>query len=246
MDTPNRRIRFVWNYLDWGGANVYLLAIMKEAAAEWDMEVLLPIGSSQDILDMIDAVGVRYRLIDACLDKEPAPSLVRKMARQWSRIRAEFVTFRELKKEKLKDLIVHCDLAAWQSWIFYWLLCKNGAKAFFTMHNALPDKPAWRRAVWRWRLKFLSRLNGFHILPSNQHAKNSLKGWVDDSFWHAMPVTYTCVNPEEIAAALAAPFDRKEVRAEHEISLDAFVVLTVAQFIDRKGRWTLLEAARKI
>ena len=29
LHEPKRRIRFVWNYLDWGGANVYLLAIMK-------------------------------------------------------------------------------------------------------------------------------------------------------------------------------------------------------------------------
>src|SRR5690242_9346124 len=74
LDQSKPRIRFVWNYLDWGGANVYLLAIMKEARGEWDIEVLLPQGSSPDILNMIAAAGIRHRLIDALLDKEPAPT----------------------------------------------------------------------------------------------------------------------------------------------------------------------------
>src|SRR5882724_10907360 len=43
---PRRTLRFAWNYLDWGGAQIYLLAIMKQALGEWDMKVLLPIGSS--------------------------------------------------------------------------------------------------------------------------------------------------------------------------------------------------------
>jgi glycosyltransferase involved in cell wall biosynthesis len=246
LEQPVRRIRFVWNYLDWGGANVYLLAIMKEARGKWDMEVFLPTGSSDEILEMITAVGVRYRTIDACLDKAPAPTLARKLERQWRRIRAEVTTYRELRKEGLKDLIVHCELAPWQSWIFYWLLCRKGARVFVTMHNALPDQPRWRQLVWRARLRFLSRTRGFHIFPSNQHAKNSLRGWVAPKFWEAMRVTYTCVNPEEIAIASGSPFDQKKMRQQFGLTEDAFVVLTVGQFIDRKGRWTLLESAKKI
>lgn len=246
MEKPELRIKFVWNYLDWGGANVYLLAIMKEAREKWDMEVLLPIGSSQDILDTITAVGVPYRLIDASLDKAPAPTLARKLQRQWRRICAEMTTYRELKKDRLKDIVVHCELAPWQSWIFYWMLCRRGARVFVTMHNALPDQPRWRELVWRARLRFLSRTRGFQIFPSNQHAKDSLRGWVDPTFWEKMPVTYTCVDPEEIAAAMASLFDRKTVRQRLGLPENAFVVLTVGQFIDRKGRWILLEAAKKL
>lgn len=244
MPPSKRRVRFVWNYLDWGGANIFLLAIMKRARETWDVEALLPVGSSEEILDMIADAGVRIRLIDACLDKGPAPTVRRKLERQWRRIRAEIVTYRELRKEPLEDLIVHCELAPWQSWIFYWALTRKGAKAFVTIHNALPEKPRWRRSIWRWRLRFLSKTRGFHILPSNQHAKNSIREWVDPDFWNAMPVTYTAVNPGDIAAALAATLDRDVLRRKFGIRTDAFVVLTVGQFIDRKGRWTLLDAAR--
>ena len=41
------RLVFVWNYLDWGGAQIYLIAITKEAREEWDVSVALPHGSSQ-------------------------------------------------------------------------------------------------------------------------------------------------------------------------------------------------------
>jgi glycosyltransferase involved in cell wall biosynthesis len=167
------------------------------------------------------------------------------LQRQWRRIRAELRTYWELKKESLENLVIHSELAPWQSWIFYWMLTRGGAKAFVTIHNALPDKPLWRRAVWRSRLSFLSKRRGFHILPSNQHAKDSLRGWVDDKFWAEMPVTYTAVNPDEIAAALTEGFDRGETRRRFGLGEHAFVVLTVGQFIDRKGRWTLLEAGRK-
>jgi len=95
-------------------------------------------------------------------------------------------------------------------------------------------------------LRFLSRTPGFHIFPSNQHARDSLRGWVDPIFLDKMPVTYTCVNPEEIATAMATPFDGTAMRRRFGLPEDAFVVLTVGQFIDRKGRWTLLEAAKKL
>src|SRR4051812_11374585 len=106
-----RRLRFVWNYLDWGGAQIHLLAIMREARKDWDIEVLLPVGTSEDILGLIDALGVRHRFIDACLDQSPASTLLRKVQRQWRRIRAEYVTYQELRKDGLPDLVVHSELA---------------------------------------------------------------------------------------------------------------------------------------
>ena len=241
-----RRLRFVWNYLDWGGAQVYLLAIMKLARDDWDIEVLLPTGSSGELVRLIDSLDVRYRFIDACLDKAPAPTIFRKFQRQWRRIRAEYVTFRELEQEDFDGLVVHSELAPWQSWIFYWALVRRGARVCMTMHNALPPNPAWRRLVWRSRLWFLSRLPTFQILPSNQHVKESLREWVDPAFYQRMPVTYTAVDPTEIEAALAAPFDRGDCRHSLGIPDDATVVLSVGQFIDRKGRWVLLEAAAEV
>ena len=81
------RLVFVWNYLDWGGAQIYLIAIMKEAREEWDVSVALPHGSSQEILNFIEQAGVRYEFIDASLDSGPATSIGLKIRRQFQRIR---------------------------------------------------------------------------------------------------------------------------------------------------------------
>jgi glycosyltransferase involved in cell wall biosynthesis len=240
---PQRKLIFVWNYLNWGGAQIYLLAIMREATT-WDVRVFLPIGSSSDLVGFMDNIGVKYEFIDAELDNSDAPTLWRKVRRQWRRLRAELITYRVLIAEGIDGVVVHSEFAPWQSWIFYWMLCRHNARVFCTMHNALAPRPRWRRAVWKRRLLFLSRLKNFHIFASNQHAKDSLKTLVDADFCRRIPVTYTCVNPPEIAAARATPIDRTALRAKFGIRDDSFVVLTVGQFVDRKGRWTLLEAAR--
>jgi len=50
----------------------------------------------------------------------------------------------------------------------------------------------------------------------------------------------------DIDLALAAKIDEQQMRRRAGIPDDACVVLTVGQFIDRKGRWILLEAAKKV
>jgi glycosyltransferase involved in cell wall biosynthesis len=93
-------------------------------------------------------------------------------------------------------------------------------------------------------LQIVSRLPGFHIFASNIDTKENLKEYVTPKFWAEIPVTYTCVDPEEIRLAKAAAFDRDSERSRFGIDPSGFVVLSVGQFIDRKGRWTLLEAAK--
>lgn len=73
-----------------------------------------------------------------------------------------------------------------------------------------------------------------------------LKGWVTDKFWETIKVTYTAVDPTQIEAATAAELDRDSLRDKFGIRKERFVVLCVGQFIDRKGRWQYLEAAKLI
>jgi len=61
-----------------------------------------------------------------------------------------------------------------------------------------------------------------------------------------MRITYTSVNPREIDEALARPIDRNSIRRRYGIPADTLVVMCVGQFIDRKGRWTFLEAAVRL
>lgn len=241
-----RRLIFGWNYVEWGGAQVYFLAIMKLAKEDWDVRVILPSNSLPDILGYLDQLGIPYEFIPASSDARPAPTIKRKIERQFSRVRAQLHMYRQVKKYDLKESILHIELAPWQDWIFLTALAMRGANVFVTMHNFLPRFPAWREVVWKARLQWVSRLPRFRIFASNHDTRNRLKGWVSEAFREHVPVTYTCINPPEIEAVLAEEINKASVRREFGIDERDFVVVTVGQFVDRKGRWVLLEAAKEV
>ncbi len=244
MSRKKRKFIILWTYIEWGGAQIYFLAIIKAARDLYDIVVILPRNSMPDILAYLDNLGIRYEFLDACIDGGQAPTLRSKLRRQWRRIHAEFVSFRYLLRYDLSDCILHIETAPWQSWLLLTALAMRCANVFVTMHNFPPDTSKLRMFIWKCRLQLVSRLPGFHIFPSNQDTKNRLKGWVSDKFWASMTVTYTAVNPVEIAEAADADIDISAISRQHNIVENKFLVLCVGQFIDRKGRWVFLDAAK--
>ena len=245
MTPATRQLIFVWPYVEWGGAQIYCLAIIKLAKFDWDITVILPRNSRPDLIALLQDQGVRLEFMGAAVDLQPAPTLVRKLRRQRARIEAEFETYRRLRKHSLRNSVIHIDFAPWQSWIFFSALILNGGKIFVTLHNALQKQPRWRELIFRSRLRFLSKLPGFHIFASNHDTRNKLKDWVSSTFWEKVPVTYTCVDRVAVESISQEPFDRDQYRRKFDIPRDKYLVLTVGQFVDRKGRWVLLDAARK-
>lgn len=241
-----RKLVFVWTYTKWGGAQVYFFAIMKMAREDWDIVALIPKGSRPDLLSFLDEIGVKYEFLENAFDPKDETTIKGKLSRQFQRIRSEFETVRALRQFNPRDSVFHIEVAPWQSWILLVLLALRRAKVFATLHNFRPDPPLWRRLIWRLRFQVVSRLPGFHIFASNIDTKHSLRQWVTPEFWENIRVTYTCVDPVQIAEARSACFDQAAERRRFGISEDKFVVLAVGQFIDRKGRWTFLEAASKV
>ncbi len=246
MTKPRTQLIFLWNYVEWGGAQIFLLAIMKAARADWDILVVLPRRSMPTILHFLDDLGIRYEFLDVAIQVSEAPGLIDKIRRQWRRIYAEAVSFKYLMRFDLKNSILHIETAPWQSWLLLTALAMRRAHVFVTMHNFMPRTSKLREMIWRWRLKFVSGLPGFHIIPSNQDTKDKLRGWVRDDFWEKMIVAHTAIDPTEIDAVLERKFDRSSTRTQHGIDADKFVVLCVGQFIDRKGRWVFLDAAKQV
>jgi glycosyltransferase involved in cell wall biosynthesis len=237
---------FAWNYLSWGGAQVYFLAIIKLAKENWDIVVHLPEGSSSEIVEYVRQLGVEYELADRRLDLDAAVGIRRKVRRQANRVKVEYQTLRDLLKYDVRNTVFQIEVAPWQSIVFLTAMAARGAKVFLTLHNFLPDAPGWRKLLWKARLRYVSHLPGLNFFTSNVDTKNRLRGLVHDKFWERIRVTFTAVNPPQIDEALAVPFDRSQTRARHAISDTDFVVLCVGQFIDRKGRWVFLDAARRI
>ncbi|HEX6124094.1 MAG TPA: glycosyltransferase family 4 protein [Pyrinomonadaceae bacterium] len=246
QDQQRRRIVFAWNYVQWGGAQVYFLAIMKVAQKDWDILVILPRTSSPEMIRYLSELNIEHHLVDYELDTQSARTLARKLRRQFNRIKIEWRTYLELLRFDVRNTVFQIEVAPWQSVTFLTAMALRGAKVFLTMHNFLPDAPLWRRLVWKGRFQFVSRLPGINFFCSNEDTKNRLRGWVNDEFWNRIRVTFTAVNPPQIAEAASAPFDRRNILKKHGVSPDDLIVLCVGQFIDRKGRWIFLEAAQRV
>ena len=241
-----RRLVFVWNYLNWGGAQVYFLAIMKIAKENWKIIVHLPKASSPEMIGYLKNLDVEYKLFDHHLNLDPVSGVGGKVERQINRMKVEYRTFRSLLEYDVRDTIFQIETAPWQSVAFLSAMSLRRAKVFLTLHNFLPDAPAWRQRAWKSRLRYVSRLPGINFFTSNVDTKTRLRGWVNDKFWDRIRVTSTAVNPPQIDEALAVPFDKAATLRKHGVAPDDFIVLAVGQFIDRKGRWVFLDAARRI
>lgn len=244
-NNPKRQLIFLWTYLEWGGAQVYMMAIMKEALAEWDVVVAIPRASSPEVVGYLEQIGVKIDFLDVSLDHDAAPSISRKIERQSNRIKTELAVLKYLRKFDLKNSILHIEISPWQSWQFLAVLSRRGANVFVTMHNAITGS-AIRETIWKIRMQFVSRLRGVHIFASNHDTKNKVKPLVSPRFWDDIAVTYTCVDPRQIDAVLKKAQNQTEIRQKHNVDETKFIVLCVGQFIDRKGRWTFLEAAKKL
>lgn len=246
MIEKKRTIYFVWNYRNWGGAQIYFLAIMKAAREKWDMLVFLPRGHSEDFLEFLRQLKIPYEFIEGSLDLNPALSILRKLSRQATRIRSEIAIYRHLLKYDLRNNIVHIESAPWQSWILLTALAAHGANIFVTIHNAVTAPSRWRRAVWKARLAFLSKLRGFHVFAANEDARVRLRDLVPTNFLPKIKLARAAIDPDQIDCVLEKPFDRASVRDSLDIPENSQVVLCVGQFVDRKGRWIFLDAARLI
>jgi glycosyltransferase involved in cell wall biosynthesis len=125
-----------------------------------------------------------------------------------------------------------------------WLCLRTNV--FITLHNALPPVPKWRWAIWKLKFGVISHFNNFHVYCTNKHAAAYFSRLFSKRVADDIKITYDSIDPVEIDTARDAAFDRIEILERLGISTNKFLVLAVGQFIDRKGRWIFLEAAKKV
>ncbi|QQS33113.1 MAG: glycosyltransferase family 4 protein [Acidobacteriota bacterium] len=240
------QVFYVWNYVEWGGAQIHLISIMKYARELWDITVLLPRGSSSDIIGFLTSAGVKIDFLEHKLDLAQATSVIEKIRRQLTRVRSEFEILNYFRKVGSKLFVVHIETAPWQSWQLLSLLRALGGKVFVTSHNTLVDGAFWRRWLWKGRLRFLLATGSLRLFAANRDTLERLAQWVPKKYLEFIPVTYTSIDPAEIADAKMLTDERQGIREKFGFSETETVVLCVGQFIDRKGRWIFLEAAQQI
>ncbi len=231
--------------MEWGGAQVLFFGLMKEAKKFGEVLAIMPSGSNEQLLKFLDNIEVRYKFVNAHTDGKPALTLKRKLERHWNKLRSEFVFVRFLNTLDLKNSIVHTELAPWQSFLALWLLSKK-TQVFFTMHNSLPPVPKWRYLQWQVKFWLLTRLKNFHIFTANKDTKESLRMLIPQDAFDKIKIIYANINPEEIDEVLNTKINRAELCRKYNLPENKFLVFCVGQFIDRKGRWIFLEAAKKL
>lgn len=236
---------YIWHYLEWGGAQVLFFGLMKEAKKLGEVLAIMPAGSNEQLLRFLDNLQVPYQFFPAHTDAQPAVGLRRKLERHWNKFYCEFVLLRYLKRFDFKKSIVHAELAPWQSMLALLWLCRR-ARVFVTMHNSLPATSKWRVRLWKLKFGLLTKSKNFHLFAANEDAKNSLRPLVSEEFFDTVKVTYANVNRDEIEEAFNYKIDRNEFLKKYHLPENKFLVFCVGQFIDRKGRWVFLEAARSL
>jgi len=241
-----KKIVFIWNYLNWGGAQIYFLAIIKAARPEWDVLVILPRESSKVMIGFLEELNITYELSDHPIDLSPASGPVNKIQRQIKRIISEFAMLRRIVRSDKKKTIFHIEIAPWQSWIFLTAVNLVNAKTVVTMHNIMPFVSTLRQLIWKIRMQVISHLKGFRIIASNNDTKERLAPFVTKTFWQKIVVAPTAVDPMAIDLIYNSLIERDVIRKNYDIDPDDFTVLAVGQFVDRKGRWVFMDAAKKL
>lgn len=240
-----RQVIFAWSYLEWGGAQIYFLSIIKHAPENWHFKILLPAGSSPEIVGFFTRGNTEVEFLEGSLDNSPPRSAFHRLARQLKRISAERRLYKRLESIGFSENVFHIEAGPWQSWTFLGRVARR-SNVFVTMHNSLPIVERWREILWKRRFRFLFDIPGFHLFTSNKDTKESLSRFIEPSDLERVKVTYTTVDPGEIDEVLAGELDRSAIRTKHGIPEGKRIVLCVGQFIDRKGRWVYLEAAKRI
>ena len=241
-----KQVIYVWNYLEWGGAQVYFLGIASRIKSRTNVRFVFPRETNRQFISFCENFGIEYEFIEVVADLKPAPTLGRKIERHWHKIYSEYHLLKFLMKFDFADSVLHIELTPWQSVFALARLCRRAEQVFVTMHNALPAVSDWRRLLWKLKFAVITRFSNFHIFPSNKDAKNSLKPFVSKEFLEKTRVTYTNVNPDEVGEAIGSELNRAELLKKFGLPCDKLLVFCLGQFIDRKGRWIFLEAAKKV
>ncbi|GIU81114.1 MAG: glycosyltransferase family 1 protein [Acidobacteria bacterium] len=237
------RIVYAWNYLEWGGAQVYFLQLMKEAKKHHEVLAVMPEGSDLQLLKVLDELEVRCEMIKSHADTKPAFGVLRKIERHLNKLKSEFDFYRFLTKKVSEDTIFHVDFGVWQSFLFLWFL-SGKAPVFFTIHNPVTGHQWWRDWLWKIKFRILGNRKNFHFFASNENAREFLAKYLPRKVLDTVKITYSGVDLEEISSVVGANFE--EFYEKFGIPRDKFLVFCVGQFIDRKGRWEFLGAAEEV
>jgi len=236
-----KQILFVWSYLEWGGAQIYFLALMRSVSGQFEVRAVLPNGSDKKILEYLEASNIEYDFFEGNIDLSKAKSIGQRIKRRWNDFITNVSLGRHLSGYDLRNSIVQIDVAPWAGFaLLFYLIMKTDV--FVTFHTAIPELPFWRRTLWKTKFAILTASKRFHLVASNSDVKKSLRAFVNEARYRQIEIVYSSVNTEEIKTVLQDDQTRSEIARKYNFPPEKIWVCNVAQFIERKGCWVFLEA----
>ena len=239
----HKKIYFVWNYLEWGGVQIYFLGLMRSVSEKYQVKVVLPKESGGKILEYLKANNIEYEFYDGKIEFSSGGGVWAKLKRRWDYFRANWRLARHLSKYDLKDSIIQIDVAPWSgfSLLMYLTLKTN---VFVTFHTAIPKQSFLRQILLRVKFGSLTAFSRFHVVASNLDVKKSLRPLISALRYGRIEIVYSSINIEEIEKAIKGGGTRQEMAGKYKFPAEKKWICNVAQFIERKGCWVFLETVK--
>lgn len=237
------RIALAWNYLEWGGAQIYFIGIARQLRDRAHFAMLMPKGTSARFLELCDKEGITVEFLENSVSATLPPDLVGKVRRHFRKLLSEVEFVRQLLKGDYD--ILHVDLSPWQS-VLALIVLASRLPVFYTVHNRLPAVSLLRTLSWKMKFRTASLFSGMRAFASNKDARAGLGRYVSSEYLADVAITFTNVNRGELDAIARSREDLLAYRERFGVAVGERVVTCLGQFIDRKGRLVLLDAARRI
>lgn len=240
-----RQVIYAWNYVDWGGVQIYFLSLMRFVSSKYKVKAVLPENSAEKLLAYLTSNNVEFEFFSSEMDRAEAKTINRRIERRVNDYLCNLSLAGKLSRQDLKNSIVQIDAAPWTSLtLLLYLAFKTDT--FVTFHTPLPEIAAWRKTLWRLKFRTLTGLNSFHLAASNQKVKESLEPYISPEVYKKIQVAYSSVNIEEVDEILGRKPTRNEIAEKYDLPSEKLWLCNVGQFIERKGCWVLLDALKNL
>ncbi len=233
----------MWPYLEWGGAQIYFCALMTSLGSRLAVQAVYPRGSDATLRAYLGDLGLSGEAFGPPTPSRAPRSLLERVLFRGQRTLSELRLACFLLRHSDRATVLHCDLSPVTSFLLLRVL-SVARPVCMTVHTAWPSLTGVRGFVWRLKLRTLLRSPRFELLAANEDARRSLQPYVSTPRLARVALAYSTFNGEELEAVRAAPLPRAELDACLGLTPGRFLVVTVGQFIERKGYVALLAAAR--
>jgi glycosyltransferase involved in cell wall biosynthesis len=235
------QIFYVWNYLEWGGAQTYFLGLMRTVKERYRTMAVMPKGSEEKILRYLEEDNIEYDFFDGNMVSTDARTFSQKIKRRLNDLKVNFALAGKLFKYDLKNSAIQIDAAPWSAFgLLFCLVLKTNV--FVTLHTAIPEISFFRRSLWKAKLAILSSFKNFHLNASNLDVKKSLRSLMSETRLRQVNVIYSMFNAVQFEYVLAKNQSKSEIAEKYDLPTNKIWICNVGQFIERKGCWVFLEA----